>query len=182
MKKLLLCCFISLLLHVKGYAQTFYLCKEVKISFFSEARFEDIEAHSRKGSSVINIATGELAFKVPIQSFEFDNSLMQEHFNENYLESDQHPYASFAGSLKELPDLSRPGSYPVRAIGQLQIRGISKTRSISGMLIIKNNKLVLQADFLVPVSDHQIDIPKDKLSNISQNIAVKLEGVYEPKE
>lgn len=166
----------------EGSAQNIYFSNAVELSFFSEARFENIEATSKKGSSAINVATREYAFKVPIQSFKFDKGLMQEHFNENYMESDKHPHAVFKGKIREDVDLSRDGTYKVTASGDLNIHGISKARTVNGVIVVKNGQMLLTSEFLVPVSDHNIDIPNDKLSNISQNISVKVKAVYEPKQ
>ncbi|MBW3544753.1 MAG: YceI family protein [Bacteroidetes bacterium] len=182
MKRIPLFCLLLLLAFGEGAAQNIFLCNAVELSFFSEARFENIEAVSRKGSSAINVASRELAFKVPIQSFIFENGLMQEHFNENYLESDKYPYAIFKGKITEDADLSRDGTYKLTATGDLSIHGVTKTRTVAGLLIVKNGQMVLNTTFMVPVSDHNIDIPKDKLLNISQNIRVTVNAVYEPKQ
>jgi hypothetical protein len=76
--------------------------KMLLVSIYSKAPIEDIEAKTDKGTSVLNIATGELAFSVPIRSLKFDKALMQEHFNENYMESDKYPQASFKGKLTQI--------------------------------------------------------------------------------
>jgi hypothetical protein len=85
------------------------------VSLYSKAPIEDIDALSDKGTSVFNAATGELAFSVPIRSFKFDKALMQEHFNENYMESDKYPQAIFKGKINEKPDVTKDGIYPVTA-------------------------------------------------------------------
>lgn len=122
-----------------------------------------------------------MAFKVPIQSFTFRNGLMQEHFNENYMESDKYPHATFKGKIVEDVDLSRDGTYKVSASGILSVHGVSKARTITGVIVVKNGQMMLNASFVVPVADHKIDIPDNKLLNISQDINVKLEAAYEPK-
>src|SRR5476651_1473424 len=93
--------------------QGLYVCKNAKISLYSKAPTEDIEAKSDKGTSVYNGATGDLAFGLPISSLKFEKSLMQEHFNENYMETDKYPQASFKGKIQEPVDVSKDGSYPV---------------------------------------------------------------------
>ena len=69
--------------------QDIYVCKNAVVNIYSKAPLEDIEARSGKGTSVLNTGTGEFAFAVPIRSFTFQKSLMQEHFNENYMESEE---------------------------------------------------------------------------------------------
>jgi polyisoprenoid-binding protein YceI len=85
-----------------------------------------------KAQSVINTTTGEIAVKVPIKSFVFENGLMQEHFNENYLESDKHPFATFKGKINESIDWTKPGNYPVSATGKLNLHGVERDQTIKG--------------------------------------------------
>ena len=92
-------------LHINQAVQGTYVCKNAKVSIFSKAPLEDIDASSQKGTSVFNASTGDLAFSVPIRSFTFEKSLMQEHFNENYMESDKYPNALFKGKIQQMPDL-----------------------------------------------------------------------------
>src|ERR1700760_2604685 len=80
-------------------SQGVYVCKNANITLFSKAPIEDIEAKSAKGTSVYNATTGDLAFNLPINTFVFQKSLMQEHFNENYMESDKYPTATFKGKV-----------------------------------------------------------------------------------
>ncbi len=181
MKKLLLCFTLFLLLAGKGYAQDLYYAKNVETSFFSEARFENIDAVSKKGTSVINVATGEVAFKIPIRSFVFKNGLMQEHFNENYMESDKFANATFAGKLMPGADLSKDGTYNVIVAGKLSVHGITRERTVAGVVEVKKGRILVTTSFEVPVQDHHIDIPNDKISNISQNILVKVKAQHEPK-
>jgi hypothetical protein len=179
-----LCAIYSMLFFLmigEGLAQNLMYSKSLESSFFSEARFENIEAVSKKGTSIINTSNKEVAFKIPIRSFIFDNGLMQEHFNENYMESDQYPYATFKGKIKENIDLTKVGTYKVTASGQLSIHGITKERTVEGVLEVKKEQILLTSSFIVPVADHDIDIPNDKLSNISQDIRVKIKAAYEPK-
>lgn len=182
MKKLLLCFLLVGFTIGEGFAQGMLYSKNLESSFFSEARFENIEAISKKGISAININTGEIAFKIPIGSFVFKNGLMQEHFNENYLESDKYPNATFSGNMMEGIDLTKDGTYNVIVTGKLSIHGITKDRSIAGVIVVKKGRMLVSSTFDVPVQDHNIAIPNDKISNISQNIKVKVKAQYEPKD
>lgn len=163
-------------------AQHLYHAPDVEMTFFSEARFEDIEATSKKGASVLNLITRKMAFKVSIASFTFEKGLMQEHFNENYMESDQYPYANFTGEIVDDIDLTKEGTYKVVVSGELSIHGVVKKRQIEGAITVKKGRIMIDSSFLVPVSDHDIDIPNDKISNISQDIMVKIKAIYEPKD
>lgn len=170
------------LVSIQGFAQTIYQTSSTQISFFSSARLENIEAHSSKGASAINIKSKAIAFKVPIQSFKFSNGLMQEHFNENYMESDKYPEASFGGKILEDIDFTQDGEYKVTATGKLNMHGIIQDRTIAGIMVVKGETIQLNTSFYVLVTDHKIKIPNDKFTNISQNILVKLNAIYEPKK
>src|SRR5579863_9792613 len=97
--------------------QDIYVCKNARINLYSSAPIEDIEANASDGVSVYNATTGELDFSVAIRSFHFPKSLMEEHFNENYMESEKFPKAIFKGKIQEHIDLSKDGSFPVTVTG-----------------------------------------------------------------
>ena len=181
MKKLSLCIALFIFMATESHAQKLFFSKSMETAFFSEARFENIEAVSRKGVSAVDVAKREIAFKIPVQSFKFSNGLMQEHFNENYLESDKYPHATFKGIIMEGADLTRNGTYNVIVTGELYLHGIAKERTIAGVITVNNSQLEINSAFIIPVQDHQIKIPNDKISNISQDIKVKVKAVYEQK-
>lgn len=181
MKKVLFCFTLLMLMSRLLNAQNLFYAKELKTVFFSEARIENIEAVSTKGVSLLNIATRELAFRIPIQSFKFSNGLMQEHFNENYMESDQYPQATFKGTITEAIDLSQEGTYQVNVRGQLMVHGVSQDRTIGGTIRVKARQIEVASAFIIPVKDHRIRIPNDKITKISQDIKVKVSAAYEPR-
>lgn len=158
--------------------QDIYVCKNAMVSLYSKAPIEDIDARSNKGTSVLNIATGDVAFSVPIRSFKFDKSLMQDHFNENYMESDKFPQASFKGKLNSKPDLSKDGSYPVTASGVFEAHGVKQNRSIQGTITVANGAISLSSEFMVACKDHKIDIPRLVFQNIAETIKIKVNAVY----
>ncbi|WP_018343546.1 YceI family protein [Cytophaga aurantiaca] len=145
-----------------------------KTSFYSTARLENIEATSKKTTAVINTATNQVLFKILISSFVFKNGLMQEHFNETYMESDKYPYAQFEGKINEHIDYTVEGEYPVTVTGTLLVHGVEVVRTISGKVKVSAGSVTLSADFVVNASAHKIDIPKDKISNIAQDIKVSV--------
>src|ERR1700712_5374645 len=140
--------------------QDIYVCKNAKVNIYSSAPIEDIEATAFNGASVYNTATGELDFSVPIRGFRFPKALMQEHFNENYIESDKYPKATFKGKIQERPDLSKDGTYPVTATGDFQIHGVTQTRTIAGNLTVSGGVVTMTSEFMVKCADHHIDIPQ----------------------
>ena len=103
-----------------------------------------IEAECKQLSGVLDIEKRTLAFKVKVQGFQgFNSALQREHFNENYMESDGFPEATFTGKIIENVDLTVPGEHKVRVKGMLTIPGIGKERIIPGKLIVKNNGIDL---------------------------------------
>lgn len=161
-------------------AQQLYSATNGTVTFFSKAPLEDIEAKNEKSQSIINAATGEVAVKVPIKGFVFPNSLMQEHFNENYLESDKHPFATFKGKINETIDWNTNGAYPVTATGKLTIHGVERNQTIAGKMQIADGKINLTTDFIVALADHQIKVPSVVFMNIAEKIAVSIWFAYKP--
>lgn len=155
-----------------------FVCKNASISLYSKAPIEDIEAKTTGGNSVYNTATGDIAFSVPIRSFRFQKSLMQEHFNEKYMESDKYPNAAFKGKIQEHPDLSKDGTYPVTAAGVLDAHGVKQSRTIQGTLSIKSGVITLNSEFMVKCADHHIEIPTLVFHNIAETIKINVSATY----
>ena len=152
-----------------------------ELSFFSSAPVEDIEAKSSKTRSLLDIETGELAFIIPIRSFEFEKQLMQEHFNENYMESEIYPHASFKGRLSGY-ETGKKGKQAVVARGEITIHGVSRSIEAKGEIAFKEKELQLEASFPLKVADFNIEIPQLLFYNIAEVVEVKLKGKYQPYE
>lgn len=181
MKKLFALLAVSLLT-APIFAQDIYSCRNVTLSFFSEAPLENIEAKTDKGVSAINLKTGNVYFKLPVNTFQFKKKLMQEHFNENYLETEKYPHAEFKGKIVNPPDLSKPGTYEVNVEGTLQLHGVEKTYREKGSLQVADNRITLQSGFQVKLADHHIKIPTLVVKNLAEVVAVKVQATYEPKQ
>lgn len=146
--------------------------------FFSDAPLEDIEAITKKVTSIIDADKGDMAFLIPISSFDFEKKLMQEHFNENYLESEKYPNASFKGKLSNY-DPAKKGVQKVQAKGQMTIHGVTKDISVEGTIDNQGDKMLLKAKFPITVADHKIKIPKVVFYNIAEVVEVTLDLTYE---
>jgi polyisoprenoid-binding protein YceI len=155
-----------------------YVCKNAKINLFSSALIEDISAASATGVSVFNASTGELDFSVAIRSFQFEKSLMQEHFNSDYMESDKFPKAVFKGKITEHIDISKDGSYPVNVTGDLQVHGVTLKRAITGTVEVKNGLISMTSEFMVKCADHHIEIPAIVFHHIAESIRINVSAVY----
>lgn len=163
-------------------AQKYWDCSKGKIEFFSKTPVEDIEAKSTAAGAIINAETGAIAFKVPIKSFKFPNALMEEHFNENYLEADKYPFATFTGKMEPLVDFNKPGSYQVKAKGKLNIHGVEVEREFTGTLVVNADKTAeLKSTMEVPLADHKIEKPQLVMMKIADKIAVNVDFILKPK-
>lgn len=155
-----------------------YICKNAKVSLFSSAPVEDIKAVTSTGASVYNAATGELDFSVTIRSFQFEKSLMQDHFNSDYMESDKYPKATFKGKIQEPVDVTKDGAYKITVTGDLTVHGVTKQRTIPGTLTVKDGVVSMASEFMVKCADHHIDIPKIVFHNIAESIKMNVGATY----
>lgn len=162
-------------------AQQKYKCSDGKVKFFSSAPLEDIEAISEKVSAIYNAQNGEVAAIIPIKSFEFENGLMQEHFNENYMESEKYPKASFSGKIYN-PGKDFSGKvFQTEAKGKLTIHGVTKERIIPLTLTYQEDgSIKVTAKFMVKVADHKIKIPSIVFQNIAEEVEVTFKLILKP--
>jgi polyisoprenoid-binding protein YceI len=159
-----------------SHAQGRYLTKTGHIDFFSGSPIEDIEANNNKVAAVLDLATGQLAFSVPIREFQFKRTLMQEHFNENYLESEKYPKATFTGHFSgaDAAALGGPGAHPVQVEGDLTMHGVTRHISVPGTLELKTGQLLANATFNVAPADYNIEIPMLVRDRIAKSVRVRV--------
>jgi len=165
-----------------GLAQNKYQGFNGFISFFSSAPLEDIYAENEKVKSLINLSTNEVAFVVTISGFEFKKALMQEHFNEKYMESHKYPRASFSGKLTSAADLQSPGKHEVVVKGDIEIHGVKKTIEVPGTIHNKGDQLIAESEFYLKPADFDIKIPKLLIKNIAEKVLVKVKLEYKSKK
>ena len=157
-----------------------YISKNGHVSFYSSTPIENIEANNNQAASILDAPTGELVFNVLIKSFEFKNALMQEHFNENYMESDKFPKASFKGKITNISAVgfSKDGSYNVDVTGDLTIHGVTKPVTAKGSISVKGETVSAESKFVVQPSDYNIQIPKLVEGKIAKQIEVRIDLTY----
>jgi polyisoprenoid-binding protein YceI len=158
---------ILLISSINLQAQKF-IGKNGEISFFSEAPMEDIDAVNKKVSAVYDSNTNDLVFQLDIKDFIFPKSLMQEHFNENYLESDIYPKSIFTGKV-----ISQDGKIAIVA-GDLTIHGKTKRIKAEGILQQEKKVVNISAEFIVKLEDYAIKIPRLVMYKIAEEIEVKV--------
>jgi len=147
-----------------------------KTIFYSSATLEDITAVTTKGKSAINVTTGEIVFSIPINSFEFDKSLMQEHFNEKYMESEKFPKATFTGQIEQWEN--NKSIDKAVAIGTLTIHGVSKKLSSEGSVTFNKDKLIVMAKFNVRLEDFEVEVPSIILQKIAEVVEITINYEY----
>lgn len=152
------------------------------VRFFSEAPLENIEAENKLSKGIINLEKKEIAFVVPIKGFRFEKALMEEHFNENYMESDKYPLATFKGSFDHLPELKQGVPVEVVFKGKLSIHGVEKDREIPAKLtLLPGGQILGETKFMVKTADHNIEIPKLVVKNIAEEIEVTVKAYFSKK-
>ena len=175
--KILTVLFVWLVSSFSAEAQR-YMTKNGNISFFSEAPMETIKADNNQVNAALDAQTGDIVFKILIKSFQFPKALMQEHFNENYMESDKYPNSIFRGKITNLSsiDFSKEGTYDVVIEGDMTIHGVTKAISEKGTFTVEPGEMIHgKSKFLVKVADYDIKIPGTVINNIAESIEVTVD-------
>ncbi|MBA3705437.1 MAG: YceI family protein [Bacteroidetes bacterium] len=157
-----------------------YMAKTCEINLFSAAPLENIEAVNKAAKPLINTATNDVQVKVVITAFVFEKPLMQEHFNENYMESDKFPNAFFKGKINEKINWTKDGEYKVTVTGKLTMHGIEKDRTIDGVVKINGSQINISSKFNVHIADHKIEVPSLYVQNVAEDVEIKLNATLEP--
>jgi hypothetical protein len=180
MKKISLIGFFLCLMVIGVNGQKF-VTKTGMIKFYSDSPLEKIEAINRSVNAAFDIGSGDLVFRVLMKSFVFEKALMQEHFNENYVESDKFPSATFLGKVTNIKEVNvlKDGIYPVVIDGKLTIHGETKTISEKGTLEVKEGKVLGKAKFNILLADYKISIPGAVTNNISKTIEITVDIVLD---
>lgn len=158
-------------------AQKKLFTKSGIISFYSKTAIEKIEAKNKKVLAVIDAENNKIEFSVLIKGFEFEKALMQEHFNENYLESDKYPKAFFKGSFDatDLPiTFANNTTQTLQVSGNLTLHGVTNAIKAAATIVVKNNVISAVSAFTITLSDYKIKVPALVTNNISKQILVNI--------
>lgn len=157
------------------------ISKNSHIWFNATTPLENIEAHNHQAVSILDPAAGTIAFNVLVKGFEFKVALMQEHFNENYLESDKYPKASFNGKINNNSeiDYKKDGTYPAEVSGDLTIHNVTRQVTTRGTIEVKNGVATAKAQFIVKPADYNISIPSVVENKIAKEVSVFVEAPYQ---
>lgn len=180
MRRLVLLFFLLFSIHVANAQK--YMTKNGFIGFASHTSMEEIKGDNNQVASVLDIKTGELVFQVLMKSFHFDRALLEEHFNENYVESDKFPKSSFTGKITNLStvDFAKKGIYPVAVDGELTIHGIVKKISSKGTLEVLDGGINASSKFNINPEDYGIAIPSLVREKISKDLEVTVTMKFAP--
>lgn len=159
-----------------------YIGEKTTISFFSETKMENIDATNTVTKPVFSASNGAFVAQAQQTAFVFKSAFMQEHYNENYMESEKFPFATFKGKVKETIDYTKNGTYNVTMEGTLDMHGVSLPRTITGTLTVKDGTIIMDSKFDVKVADHKIKVPSLYVEKIAEVIKVTFHTEMTPKK
>jgi polyisoprenoid-binding protein YceI len=160
-------------------SQKKYLTKSGAVHFYSKTLVEDITADNTQVLSIIDASNGKMAIQILMKSFLFEKALMQEHFNENYVESDRYPKALFKGEILNFDAVGEAKSSQ-QVQGDLTLHGVTKNIVVEANFIKTNEAILVEGDFFVKLADYNIKIPSVVGKKIAENIKVTFTFKHEP--
>jgi polyisoprenoid-binding protein YceI len=180
MKKLLI--LIAVFLTYSTAFSQKYFTRSANINFRSVMPLEDINATSNQATAVFDSETGEMAWAVLAKSFQFKKALMQEHFNENYVESDKYPKATFKGKIVDYTPAKIKNNQEVEVEGEMSLHGVTKPFKSKGTIKVVGGDLVFSSAFIMKPEDYNITIPQLVRDKIAKVMDVKVEAKCSPKK
>jgi hypothetical protein len=150
------------------------------LSFFSKAPMENISALTKSAIFVLNTTTNIIQLRISVRNFKFKNSLMEENFNEDYLETEKFPNAIFIGKINEPIDYTKNANLKITVTGKLEIHGVTKQKTFEGTIKKSGNEITLTSNFNVNLADYSIKIPSLYAKNISEISNVEVKTILEP--
>lgn len=160
-----------------------YMTRTGQVSFFSHTPLENIDAVNNEVSAVVDSKTGNVVFQVPVKSFKFVRALMEEHFNENYMESDKYPRADFSGKIMNISaiNFAANGNYNVNIAGKLTMHGVTRDVSVPAVVVVKGKEITGQAKFAIIPGDYNVKIPSVVEGKIAKEITVTVNTMLQQK-
>ena len=182
MKKIIIVSLLFLFISA-GLSAQIFMTRTGQVSFFSKTSVENIDAVNNEATSLLNSTTGEMVFAVLIKSFHFERALMEEHFNENYMESTKYPKATFKGKITNLAkiDFKKDGNYEAVVEGELTLHDVMHKTTTTGTITIANGKVSATATFNIKLADYRVEIPALVADKLSKTVDVKVNcGLIQP--
>jgi polyisoprenoid-binding protein YceI len=174
--------FPLVMLFINTTAQDKFYTKTGRINFSSKGVIETIEAQHKSVTCVLDTKTGNIQFSILLKGFEFRKALMQEHFNDDYVESNKYPKSEFRGEIVNNGDINyaKDGVYDAKVKGKLTLHGETKDVDANGKITVKNGKIEADSDFNILMSDYKISIPGSVVNNMSNNVKISVNCSLEP--
>lgn len=182
MKKIIILILISFIGFINSSKAQIFSYTSGSISFFSKTAMEDIDAKNSAPKVLMDIAHKTIAVIADNTSFKFQNKLMEEHYNEKYVESEKYPLATFMGKVNEDIDFTKDGVYNVTVTGKLKLHGVENDRTINGTITVKNGQIQLLSKFMIKCSEHHITIPSLIGAKISDSVEATVDVILVPKK
>jgi len=182
MKRIIASSVILLTLSLASFGQAKFLSRAGHIWFYSKTPMETIEAHNNQVAAFIDVTKNTIAFEVLNKSFKFERALMEEHFNENYMESAKFPKATFKGQFTNIKDInfSKDGVYNAIIEGDMTIHGVTKHITEKGTVEVAKGKIITKAKFGIKPEDYKIEIPSVVKEKIANPLEVNVDITYDP--
>ncbi len=187
MKKTLFSIVVIVITSTQLSAQNKMITNTGHAVIFSHTSAEDITANNYEVTGSINPSTGEVAISVPVQSFQFEKALMQEHFNSGqFMDSKQFPRITYKGNISNPGNVNftKDGKYEVTVTGILTIKGTGKPITEKATIEVNNGKITVNSTLLVKdIGSYGVGKPKgSKKNNVADDIQVTYNGVYQTAE
>ncbi|MEZ5084484.1 MAG: YceI family protein [Bacteroidales bacterium] len=170
----------SILSFCQEAKRTIFKADKGLVSFTSDAPLEIIRAESEELKGIVDPVKNSFAFQLNTTTLTgFNSPLQQEHFYENYIETEKYPTASFSGKIIEQINFDKPGKQTIRAKGILEIHGVKNERIIKVDIETGNQVIIAKSTFFVNLDDHNISIPKLVYQKIAEEIMVDIDVVLQ---
>lgn len=168
---------------ILSFSQSVFMTRNGQVSFFSKTPMENIEGTNNEVTSMIDTSKGDIVFAVLVKSFRFEKALMEEHFNENYLESTKFPKATFQGKFTNTQSINftKDGTYTATVEGDLTMHGVKQHQTATGTITVTNGKISAVSTFTIKLADYKIERPSLVADKISETIEIRVNCQYEPK-
>ncbi|MHB8258665.1 MAG: YceI family protein [Bacteroidia bacterium] len=154
--------------------------KETTIHFFSKTAMKNIEAKNTIAKPILDEASGAFQVRVPNKQFKFESSFMEEHFNENYMETEKYEYSTFKGKINEKVDYTKDGENQVTCTGTMDMHGVTLPITAPGTITIKGNQVTVVSKFKLKLADYKIKVPSLYVKEIAEEMDVDINSVMEP--
>ncbi|WP_111670982.1 YceI family protein [Algoriphagus litoralis] len=168
--------------HTEAFSQE-YLTKDGEVVFLSKAPLNEFEGRSNSLNGLVNLESNLLDFFVDLNTLKTGIGLRDRHMRENYLETDQFPFAEFTGKMSPMPTLVLGSKTAVNAQGKFKIHGVEREIEVTGFLtLLQNGKVELHASFEVLLSDYEIPLPKLVFYELAEAQTVTIQAILSQKK